>query len=72
MSSDINWSDPSELGARLVEQFSLSLAQLIAEYDDDEYDAFTTGYRERRVSLALSYEGLTVEEAAPVPPPSGN
>jgi hypothetical protein len=70
--SEINWADQSEVGARLVEQFGVTVAQLIAGYTDAEYDAFTTDYREGRITLGLKRDGLEVLEAAPVAPPADN
>jgi hypothetical protein len=71
--SDINWSDQSEVGARLVEQFGVALAHLIALYETDgHYDELVAAFREGRVSLALSREGLTVLENADIAPPTNN
>jgi hypothetical protein len=69
----IDWHDQAEVAARMVEQFGLSLAQLIAEYDAEcRYDDLIADFRAGRVSLALKRDGLRVLEDAPVPPPTIN
>jgi hypothetical protein len=73
MNESIHWSDESEVAARLVEQFGVSLARLIALYDrDGRYDELVSGYRAGRTSFALSRVGLTVLENTDIAPPSGN
>jgi hypothetical protein len=71
--SDIDWSDESEVAARMVEAFGVSLARLIAVYDaEGRYDELVAAFRDGRVSLALARSGLTVLENADIAPSSGN
>ena len=71
--SDIDWGDESEVAARMVEQFGVSLARLIALYDrDGRYDELVAAFRDGRISLALSRDGLTVLENTDVAPPTSN
>lgn len=73
MKDEINWANREEMAARMVEQFGLSLARVIAEYDaEGRYDELVSGYREGRTTLGLKRDGLTVLENAPVPPPTHN
>ena len=67
----IDWTDRSEVGARLTAQFAGALARLIAVRDDEgRYDELAEGYRDGKLSLVLSREGLTLIEATPAPPAS--
>ena len=70
--SEINWSDPSEVGG-IVEQFAKSLAIELADAETDgTYDDLVAGYREGRTTFGVKRHGMIVLDDAPVPPPNGN